>query len=314
VSEGVAEKTEIAAAGWLARQDRGLSPADEIALAAWLEESVLNRVAYLRLKAVWLRADRLGALKRPGKAEGKAGWRSPRLGLAAAGLAALLLGGYWATDRPSPKTEYATAVGQRETVRLADGTRMELNTGTRVHAEVTDKKRVVTLDSGEAYFDVVHDAGRPFVVLAGNRRITDLGTKFSVYRNGDDVQVTVTKGKVQVDILNKSAVAAPVQATGGDVVMARRDETLVVSRAAEEISKDLSWRRGMLIFNQETLAAAAAQFNRYNVKQIVVEGKARKIRIGGSFKADNVDGFTALIHRGFGLSISEKDNRVIVSD
>ena len=56
----------------------------------------------------------------------------------------------------------------------------------------------IELASGEAYFDVVHDASRPFTVYAGNRRITDIGTKFSVFRNGDDVRVTVREGRVRV--------------------------------------------------------------------------------------------------------------------
>ena len=66
----------------------------------------------------------------------------------------------------------------------------------------------------------------------------------------------------------------------------------------QEISNDLSWRRGVLVFNQQTLADAAEQFNRYNSRHILVEGSARKIRIGGSFKADNVDVFVQLLHRG----------------
>ncbi len=68
----------------------------------------------------------------------------------------------------------------------------------------------MTLDAGEAYFEVVHDAQRPFVVYAGNRRITDLGTKFSVFRNGDDVRVVVREGRVQVEMLDASGSAAPV--------------------------------------------------------------------------------------------------------
>lgn len=309
------DKIELAAAEWLARQDRGLSPAEDAFLSAWLEETTLHRVAYLRLQSVWQRADRLAALKGPAARQGTrqrafVSW----LAGAAAVLVLVLFGAYWTIRRQPDGTEYATTIGHIETVRLADGSRMELNTDTRLRAEVTGKKRVVTLEAGEAYFDVVHDPNRPFVVLAGNRRITDLGTKFSVYRHGDDVQVTVMEGRVKVDILNRPVVSAPVEATGGNVVMARRDETLLVSRPADEISKELSWRRGMLIFNQESLAEAAAQFNRYNTKQIVVEGKARKIRIGGSFKIDNVEGFAALIHQGFGLSISEKGNRIVVSD
>src|SRR6202000_3390292 len=133
---------------------------------------------------------------------------------------------YWMMERSPPGNDYATEVGRLQTVRLADGSRMELNTHTRVHAEVTDKTRMITLDSGEAYFDVVHDARRPFVVYAGNRRITDLGTKFSVYRNGDDVQVTVREGRVKVDVLDRPAINAPVVAEGGHMVVAKGNEAL----------------------------------------------------------------------------------------
>ena len=90
-----------------------------------------------------------------------------------------------------------------QAVRLADGTQVELNTNTRLHADVNGLSRTVMLDSGEAYFDVVHDAKRPFTVYAGNRRITDIGTKFSVFRDGDDVRVTVREGKVRVDVLHE---------------------------------------------------------------------------------------------------------------
>jgi len=67
------------------------------------------------------------------------------------------------------------------------------------------------------------------------------------------------------------------------------------------------------VFHQQTLAEAAEQFNRYNSRQIFVEGSARKIRIGGSFRADNVDVFVLLLHRGFGLSVSNQGDRIVVS-
>jgi transmembrane sensor len=200
-----------------------------------------------------------------------------------------------------------------QAVRLSDGSRMELNTNTRVRTDVTAARRIVTLDSGEAYFDVVHDAARPFVVYAGNRRITDLGTKFSVFRNGDDVRVTVQEGRVKVDVLDRPAVDAPVVAEAGHTVMAKGSETLVFAKPDTGISSDLAWRSGMLVFNQQTLADAAEQFNRYNSRKIVVEGKARRIRIGGSFKADNVDVFVLLLHRGFGLSVDNQGTRIVVS-
>jgi transmembrane sensor len=289
-----ADETEMLAAEWLAREDRGLTAEEADALDLWLNASSLNKVAYLRLNAGWRRADRLAALKSPSTtALQRRPMVVPAL-LAAACVLILLAGGAWLyRPRPTepPPQVYATAIGQRQEVRLADGTRVELNTNTRVHASVTATRRTVTLDEGEAYFDVVHDATRPFVVYAGNRRITDLGTKFSVFRNGDDVRVTVREGRVKVEILGQRTDGAPVVTEGGHQLVTKGSESLLLSKPETEIANELSWRSGVLVFDQQTLAEAAEQFNRYNTRQIVVEGSARKIRIGGHFKADNRGGY-----------------------
>jgi transmembrane sensor len=305
-----ADETEMTAAAWLGREDRGLAAEERDALDLWLSQSSLNKVAYLRLKAAWQRADRLAALKSPlPAARGQGGLLFRRLALSAIAASALLgVSAYFTRHTPSGQ-DYATTIGKMEAVRLADGTQVELNTNTRLHADVTG--RTVRLDSGEAYFDVVHDASRPFTVYAGNRRITDIGTKFSVFRNGDDVRVTVREGKVRVEVLDDTG--APVVAEAGHVVVTKGGETLVLTKPDSDIAQDLGWRSGMLTFNQQTLAEAAEQFNRYNERQIFVEGPARKIRIGGSFKADNVDVFVLLLHRGFGLSVNEQGDRIVVS-
>jgi transmembrane sensor len=310
-----AEEIEKLAAGWLAREDRGLTAEETAALDLWLNSSGLHKVAYLRLKGTWARADRLAALKRPTvvQTDERHFFGPGLLAIAATLLVLLAGGGGWFWWHMPKAQSYATAVGQKQELRLADGTRLELNTNTRVHASVTASRRIVTLDAGEAYFDVVHDASRPFVVYAGNRRITDLGTKFSVFRNGDDVRVTVREGRVKVEILSQGSTGAPVVADGGHEVVTKGNETLILAKPDAEIAKDLSWRNGMLVFHEQSLAEAAEQFNRYNVRQIVVEGNARRIRIGGSFRADNVDVFVLLLHRGFGVSVNDQGDRIIVS-
>jgi transmembrane sensor len=308
------EQDEAIAAEWLAREDRGLTAEEQGALQAWLAASSLNRVSYLRLKAVWQRADRLAALKSPLPSRPPARiWSRPVAAAIAASLLVLAGAGWFVLQQRLPAgQDYATGIGERQAVRLADGTQIELNTNTRLHAEVTRMRRIVTLETGEAYFDVVHDAERPFTVNAGNRRITDLGTKFSVFRKDDDVRVVVKEGRVQVEQIGQS-LASPLVAQAGREVIAKGSETLLTSKPDHEISNDLSWRQGMLVFNQQTLAEVAEQFNRYNHRHIEVAGSARNIRIGGSFKADNVDVFVTLLHRGFGLSVNQQGDRILVS-
>jgi transmembrane sensor len=309
-----ADAIEQLASLWLAREDRGLTPEERLQLDAWLAESSLHHVSYLRLKASWRRADRLAALgagiARPPEQRVS---RATRLAAMAAAVAVLFWSAAYVAHRLDDGRTYTTAVGGRQVVQLADGTRMELNTNTRVRAQVTDSLRRITLDAGEAYFEVVHDARRPFVVYAGSRRITDLGTKFSVFRDGDDVRVVVREGRVQVETIGMPDAAAPVMADAGREVLVREAQILVTPKPDEELANGLSWRNGLLVFRQQTLAEAAEQFNRYNDRQIFVAGSARKIRIGGSFKANNLDVFVQLLHDGFGLSVSDQGDRIVVS-
>jgi transmembrane sensor len=310
-----ADDIEQAAALWLAREDFGLTAAERDALDAWLARSSRHKVAYLQLKAAWSRTERLAALKSPALHV-----LAPRSGamrrfalLAAATVVMFFGGSVYLSWRQQSEHAYATLVGRMRTVQLADGSRMELNTNTHVRADVTDKLRVVTLESGEAYFDVIHDARHPFTVYAGNWRITDLGTKFSVFLDGDDVRVLVREGRVRVDPLHGPVPSRPTVAEAGYAVLAKGAETLVLSKPDADIASDLSWRGGVLEFDHQPLAEVAVQFNRYNAKQIQIEGSARKIPIGGSFKADNVDVFVQLLHRGFGLSVNDQGDRVVIS-
>jgi transmembrane sensor len=240
--------------------------------------------------------------------------RTLAVAAAAVVLVVLTVGiGVFLHFRSVAPTIYAAQLGERPILRLSDGTRIQLNSDTQVQTNVDGSARTVKLERGEAFFEVVHDAKRPFVVLAGNRRITDLGTKFSVRRDGDNVRVIVTEGKVRVDILDAPATAAPIIAISGNVVVAKAEGTLVASKSAQDIADDLGWRTGMLVFDQETLASAADQFNRYNRRRLVVKGGARNIRIGGSFRADNVDVFALLVRTALGLKVTQEADQITIS-
>ena len=302
---------------WLAREQDGLTGEEREALGAWLAQSTRHQVADLRLQAAWERAGRLAVLRTPVRSAPLKNRSILRLGIAAlaAALLVLVYAGkvYLAQHGSHAVTYYSTAIGQTHSYQLSDGTRVDLNTNTRLHADIGGGERIVTLDSGEAFFEVAHDAAHPFVVRAGKRQITDLGTKFSVFLNGDTVRVMVYEGRVRVEAEAGAAGPAPVDAGAGHVVIAQGMEALVFAKPQGEIVKDLGWRNGMLTFDQLPLADVADVFNRYNAKQMQVEGNARKIRIGGSFKADNVEALVQLLQQGFGLSVKNRGDKIIVS-
>jgi len=317
------EVIEERAAQWLAREDRGLSENEQAALDAWLAEDTAHRVNYLRLKAAWRQADRLADLGQP-QIAARAAARAWDAGAAWRAIAATLLvaclgvGGYYLYGRTAPAedagTVYVTQLGRSRVVQLADGTKVQLNTDTRLTQTMTANARVVMLEQGEAYFDVAKDPRRPFVVYAGGRKITDIGTKFSVRREGDGIEVLIAEGRVRVDMPNARAGSRPVEASAGSIVIAKTDGTLVALKSQHDIADRLSWRQGMLVFDQETLGAAATEFNRYNSKHIIVVGAARNLRIGGRFRPDNAESFTSLIKEGFGLKIEDTGTEIIVSE
>lgn len=310
-----AAEIEARAGEWLLRQEEpGWGEADQLALDAWLDESPAHQAAFWRLEHGWRRADRLAA--RGGLAEAPAPRRAigRRFAAMAASLVALTGGGAaWVAYQP-PSETYTTRIGGHEVVPLPDGTRVELNTDTKLRSEISDQGRTVWLEKGEAYFEVAHDAAHPFTIYAGKRKVTVLGTKFSVRRSGDQVRVTVVDGKVRVDALQPAKPTPPVVLTPGQIALSRDAATLVTPKSVEAATAELSWRHGMLVFDRYTVAKAAEEFNRYNRRKIVVTSpEAGAIPIGGTFEVENIDGFVELLEQGYGLKIEKSGDEVKIT-
>jgi len=307
--------TEQQAAEWLIREDRGFGLRERAEFESWLSGSVQNRVAYLRLKRTWHSADQLShlrasfAIPRVSLVK-RFGSTLPKLAAAAAILVTVGIGARYFL-RPT-FTTVSTGIGQQRTLSLSDGTKIELDTNTSLRTREAGSTRTVMLERGQAYFDVVHDENHPFVVIAGTRRISDLGTKFSVYRNGENIKVVVKDGKVRLDDLGGTP-GPPVIADINSVVIAKLDGTLMARRTSDEIDRELTWRHGLLIFNDEALPSVAREFNRYNVKQMRVAPNAQNIKIGGSFRANDVQGFKALLQQIFALKIQDNNGELYIS-
>jgi transmembrane sensor len=326
MSTGKHEQIEAAAGDWLAKRDsRDWTDSDQAQFADWLSESTLHRVAYLQIEQVWERSARLQAL-----AAGRTSRDVPPPGVwaqslhstestpqsfrrstvvrtaAAAALVVAALGVGFALW-PSPLS-YRTAVGGMASVPMSDGSKVTLNTDSQIRVEVTSRERRVELQRGEAFFDVIEDARRPFVVHAGNKRVVVLGTKFSVRREGDDLKVVVAEGKVRVE-----SAGSPQAAAAGTVARASDAGVLLQKKGAAEVEEALSWRNGNLVFRDVTLADAVAEFNRYNIRKIVIRDAAiGSFAVEGSFRADNIDEFARLLSLGYPLRVEQRDHELVI--
>ncbi len=285
-------------------------------LEAWLALSPSHAVEFLRLEAAWNRTDRMVALRGPKPRFWSANARtSPLLVRAVASLVLLAAVGV-AIQQFTPRGDvqtYSTTVGGRETLKLADGSTVELNTDSVVRIGVSGQQRRAWLDKGEAYFQIVHNSARPFIVMAGGHRITDLGTKFAVRRKSDSVEVTLVEGRARLDGPGKSN-TRPAILEPGDVAIATAKGLSLTRKKADVVQSGLSWRHDMLTFHHATLAEAAAEFNRYNREKLTVgDAYAAAQTFNGALPTNDIAAFVRVTQKTFGLHVTRRGNETIIA-
>jgi transmembrane sensor len=312
-----ARRIEALAAHWLVRREQPeWDQGQQEELDAWLDESMAHKAAFWRLEHGWHEADRIAALA-PASSRSSWSWMPhlPRLtALAASLLIAAGLGFAMLPSRSEPVLAAKTDIGQRRLLKLGDGSRIEMNTRSAIRAQVGRDEREVWIDKGEVYFEVFHDAEHPFVVHAGDSRVTVLGTKFSVRRDRDRVIVSVSEGKVRVDDESADNSARQSVITAGDIAIARGASMLITQKSEEKVNDQLAWRTGILRFDQQPLGEVIAEFNRYNQSQILVTDPAvAQMRMGGVFQPGNVDAFLRLLEDAYGLRVSHSGDTIKIS-
>ncbi|TJZ73142.1 FecR family protein [Chitiniphilus eburneus] len=297
------------AAAWLLRQEAGLDAAEARAMQTWLAQDPAHGRALAAMAQTWqaldaLPAERIDALRisghpaqRRGLSSGpaandmpvrprRAGWL--KQGLVACTVLAALggMGGVAMTEylaRPTYLAHYASQRGQMLKVTLPDGTRVHLDTATRLDVAYYRDRREVRLAGGQAMFDVAHDARHPFSVFADPLRVTVVGTRFSVRHIDADVEVEVEQGKVRVQPWRDGHAVGPgVLLTPGQAVAAV-DEVLAPVRAVlpDQIAP---WREGRVIFDNVPLGQALAEFARYGDTGLHIrQPEVAALRVTGSF-------------------------------
>jgi transmembrane sensor len=328
---------EAQAAAWLVRGEAAdYSQEERARLEEWLAADTRHRAAYVRMQAAWGRAGQFrrlrpldgtvnadllsetilpslqGADRAPVSPHSSPDRSRPRLeaAFAAAAVAALAIGlTAWLVTGRVGGERYGTDYGGFERITLRDGSTVNMNTDSRIRVSLTETRREVRLERGEALFVVAPDAARPFEVVAAETRVRALGTAFSVrIRNGERVDVLVTAGVVAVDPppgQGGSRTVVPAAATtleAGESASIGVEQMQVHRLTPQTVSRKLGWMEGRVWFDQDTLSTAVAEFNRYNRRKLVIaDPTIAGVHIGGGFEATDPDSFVSALERIFGI-------------
>lgn len=329
------------AASWLARRDRGLSPAEQDQYLQWLRADPRHAEAVARHAAAFERMMRLYEwqpsndiaanpdLFKPSRPASALRWaRAHRFwstSLAAAAAVAVVL--FWVRPdsgpAPSLKTAPRSFLHVNERLALPDGSRIELKDGARVVVLYSESERRVKLANGEAHFTVWKDRTRPFIVEVANVEVRAVGTAFNVRLDDASVEVLVTEGRVSVAGEPGPGVAKPGERT--EPLLVSNSERAVVSRdraeaplvapvTSEEIRRELDWQAPRLQFAETPLADAVAAFNRLNRHQIhIADPELGRRLIGGTYRPDNVEGFVRMLGATLDLTVENMaDGRTLL--
>lgn len=307
--------TEVASE-WVALLATGdASPEDRTRLGAWLREHPSHQAAFDEVNRTWERVCAMGGeIRRKYPADhgpeavvrylAESGEESRRrirlLPVAAAALVVAVAAGILLTFDSG--TRYRTDIGQQMTFTLPDRSTVQLNTNTELVVAYTDRLRRIELQRGEAYFDVEHDPDRPFVIEAGRGAIRAVGTSFAVHLNHNVVRVTVTDGVVEVTqaaVRDESESDSPSTRRGDSrPARVRKGQRIeydqrvgsVAELPAEEIDRDLAWRQGLLIFDNQSLDEVIQEIGRYtDTRLIIADDKLHRVRVGGAFRAGDLE-------------------------
>lgn len=291
---------------WVARLATGEADGEALAeFARWRDRDPRNEKALIAARRLWLDIGTpLEAARDPAVVARAAVQRSGKraayrmLAAAAALTLAVGIGRQWSHDW---RYDQVTAVGEQRAVALADGSTMWLDTDSAVDLDIDEHGRRVRLARGEAYFDVRKNPKLPFVVDAGTGRVKVLGTAFSVRREGEDVRVTVQRGRVEVSGRGTAAVLlAPDQ-----TVWLRRGDVYKQPRFVDA-ERALSWRRGRLQFENRPIAEVLEELRRYDPRYVVLDyPHSRRLRVNAVIDLARISEWYDSLEQSLPLTVTQ---------
>lgn len=305
--------------------------ADLDALSDWLEASPAHRAAYNALDL--MQQDLMTVsddASPPNQAENTDDAASNviafpvkrrRMLAAVASIAAVLLLTVWGLPeirQPGPENavvEYAAGEDLRRTVKLEDGSVVELNQGSLIRVAMDASERRVKLVQGEAIFSVTKAPERPFLVDAGSSKIRVVGTEFNVLRLEGGTEVTVTEGIVEVRPVTEQT--EPIRPAAHTLTAGQQLRHSTASRETVVAEVDprqvTAWREGILIYDNTPLSEVFADLERYMDLPIEVELDVTGLAFSGVLNIDNTAEALLLLERSLPISIRRTGSAIIVS-
>jgi transmembrane sensor len=230
---------------------------------------------------------------------------------AAAALVGVTIAAIWSIrdgERFGLPRTYRTAYGERRAQPLPDGSVLHLNTDSEITVRYSPGERLVSVDRGQALFEVVHDPQRRFRVQAGQAEIIAVGTQFDVYRQAAAIRVTVVEGSVAVHA--DRFPARTVRLDAGNQLEVRDS---VGTPHHVDARATVAWLTRQIAFEEEPLGAVAAEFNRYSRIQLVIDDATlRALPISGVFDAYDIDSFANFLATLNGVVVQRTPTQIRV--
>ncbi|QNA85325.1 DUF4880 domain-containing protein [Sphingomonas sp. So64.6b] len=308
---GNGDEIDAQAAAWAIRSaEHPLDPSHSEQLETWLGRDSRHLGAYVRAQALWLDIDRVAALDSGSRVEPveerTARW--PRYAMAAS-VAFAVLGGGITYDHMAGRI--STAKGEVRTIALEDGSTVVLNGDSAIQVRYEAGTRRIVLRRGEASFKVAHNKERPFIVDANGIAVRAVGTEFVVGLEDKDVEVTVEEGIVSI--------AGATGTAGGQSRLLRQNEQFVAATTgprlakldASDVQRSTAWRKGLLVFNGQSLGTAAANVNRYTDLQVVIDDPTlARAEFIGVFKVGDARAFAKAAAHAFNGEVIEQGKQL----
>jgi transmembrane sensor len=316
------EPALVEAAVWVARlHSDARSQQTEAGFRRWIAADAAHRAAFERMTCVWEATANVRPARSLESGLSQLVWRvfhRNMVALAATlAICTLLSSGalYLAHFAGAVSSDrFTTTFGQRRVIMLSDGSRLVLNTDSRVRVAFSATARQVALERGQARFEVARELGRPFVVRVAARQIVATGTAFDVRWTDDRLCIVLVEGHIA--ILPASApVAAPLMSAvtldAGERLEIRGPAPAV--KSAARLDREEAWTTGHVIFESTPLKAAIAEMNRYAPRRLeLADPSLGNLLISGTFSVDDSRYFARAVAQVFSLHVTATEAGIVL--